>query len=464
MPARILIIDDEESMCNFMEIMLAKEGYQVDSTTSAINGITNLKENNYDLVITDLNMPEMNGIEVLKEIRQFKKDQDLIVMTAYASVDTAIEAMKQGASDYITKPFKVDEVKLLVEKNISRRQLKNENSHLKRQLQGEHSFDNFLGASEPIVKLKALAQRIAGSDSTVLIRGESGTGKDLIAKAIHHASPRCSGPFITINCGAIPETLLESELFGYRKGAFTGAIKDKDGLFKVADGGTFFLDEIGNTSVNLQIKLLRVLEEKKITSVGDTKPIDVDVRLIAATNADLEKDVEAGRFRADLFYRLNVIPIYIPSLRERPGDIELLLHTFIRRFCEKNGVPPKKLSLDAANMLISYAWPGNVRELENTIERAVLLNRADTLELIDFPEKLREKSMPKIVSESDPSTPTLESIERAYIHYVMSQTEGKKAKAAKILGIDASTLYRKIERYNLKEFLSKQDKEGKEEE
>ncbi|MCK4461528.1 MAG: sigma-54-dependent Fis family transcriptional regulator [candidate division Zixibacteria bacterium] len=451
MPTKILVIDDEESMCNFMEIMLAKEGYNVDTVLSGCDGVSLLKEKNYDLVIADLNMPEMSGIDVLKQIRSFKREQDLVVMTAYASVETAIEAMKHGAADYITKPFKVDEIKLTIEKIITRRQLQHENKTLKKQLQSDNSFDNFVGASEAVAKLKNLARRIASSDSTVLVRGESGTGKDLIAKAIHHHSPRCGGPFITINCAALPEQLLESELFGHKKGSFTGAIRDKEGLFKAADGGTFFLDEIGNTSLAIQVKLLRVLEDKTITPVGEIKSIEVDVRLIAATNSDLEEEVSTGRFRADLFYRLNVIPLHIPPLRERDEDIKLLTDYFINKYCGKLNTAPKSITPEATELLMSYHWPGNVRELENTIERAVLLNRTDTIGVADLGEKILSTPPVGVVQETQPATPTLESIEKAYIHYIMSQTDGKKTKAARILGIDTSTLYRKLERYDLKE-------------
>jgi len=451
MPARILVIDDEDSMCNFMEIMLAKQGFAVNVTTSGTAGIELVRNENYDLVIADLNMPEMTGIEVLKEVRAFKASQEFIVMTAFASVDTAIEAMKEGAADYITKPFRVDEIMLVIEKSINRRKLLDENTTLKKQLQGDNSFDNFIGRSEPMAKVKKLARRIAGSDSTVLIRGESGTGKDLVARAVHSLSPRCGGPFVTINCAALPESLLESELFGHVKGSFTGAIKDKDGLFKVAGGGTFFLDEIGNTSLAIQVKLLRVLEDKKITPVGSTKPIDIDVRLIAATNSDLEGDVQSGRFRADLFYRLNVIPIEIPPLRERMEDLPLLVDYFISRYCEKSGIQSKTISTEAMEILRSYSWPGNVRELENIIERAILLNRTDELEMADIPDKLTRREAVSVVQDNDPATPTLESIEKAYIHFVMSQTDGKKSEAARILGIDTSTLYRKIQRYDLKQ-------------
>lgn len=463
MAARILVIDDEESMCNFMEIMLAKEGYTVDTAISGRDGLSLLHDKDYDLVITDLNMPEMTGIDVLKEVRAFKDDQDLIVMTAFASVDSAIEAMKQGAVDYVTKPFKVDVIKMTIDKALSRKRLIAENHALKRRLDEDNSFENFIGVSESVVQLKKLARRIAESDSTVLLRGESGTGKDLIARAIHQHSNRAKGPFITINCAALPETLLESELFGHKKGSFTGAYRDKDGLFKVADGGTFFLDEVGNTSVAIQVKLLRVLEDKKVIPVGDTKPMEVDVRLIAATNADLEEDVKVGRFRADLFYRLNVIPVTIPPLRERTEDIELLAQYFITKYCTKMGASAKTLSDDARQLLRTYPWPGNVRELENTIERAVLLSRSNSLELSDFPDKLREPAAhAAIVQPDQPMNPTLESIEKAYIHFVMSQTDGRKSEAARILGIDTSTLYRKIQRYNLKEFTSARDRGAKE--
>ena len=451
MSGKILVVDDEKSMCDFMEIMLSKEGYEVETTVSGSEAIQRTSSSEYDLIIADLMMPEMSGLELLKKIKKGRPGQDMIVMTAFASVDTAIEAMREGALDYITKPFKVDEIKLVIEKSVSRQKLTEENSRLKQQLKKDFSFSNFIGQSDGIVKLKKLAAKVSAIDSTVLVRGESGTGKDLIAKAIHAASGRASGPFVTINCAALPETLLESELFGYKKGAFTGAIKDKDGLFKMAHGGTFFLDEVGNTSPAIQVKLLRVLEDKIITPVGDTRPIEVDVRLIAATNADLEEDVKGGKFRSDLFYRLNVIPLHIPALRERPDDLQLLADHFIRKYCKRNKVDPKTLSQGALEALNKYNWPGNVRELENCIERAVLFSRGDEIDVDDFPTKIVEGTPQAIVSSEAPETPTLESIEKAYIYYIMNQAKGKKAKAAKLLGIDNSTLYRKLERYKIQE-------------
>jgi two-component system, NtrC family, response regulator PilR len=451
MPGKILVVDDEQSMCDFMEIMLSKEGYEVDTVISPLEAVKITVNRNYDLIIADLMMPEMSGLELLKEIKGRRPELDFIVMTAFASVDTAIEAMKQGALDYISKPFKVDEIKLVIEKSINRKRLKKENEILKKQLKQDFSLENFIGQSAEIIELKKLVQRVSGTDSTVLIRGESGTGKDLIARAIHTSSPRAAGPFVTINCAALPETLLESELFGYKKGSFTGAIKDKEGLFKVADGGTFFLDEVGNISLTIQMKLLRVLEDKIITPVGETKPIEVDVRLIAATNADLEEDVKAGRFRSDLFYRLNVIPVYIPTLRERGDDIPLLVNHFVAKYCRRDGVDLKTVSPEAMQALHKYDWPGNVRELENCIERAVLLCRGEMIEPADFPAKILETKPSSIIAPENPETPTLESIEKAYIYYIMNQAQGKKSKAAEMLGIDSSTLYRKLERYKLGE-------------
>lgn len=449
MSGKVLVVDDEQSMCDFMEIMLSKEGYLVETSVSGSEAIQKATSNNYDLIIADLMMPEISGLELLKKIKKGRPDQDFIVMTAFASVDSAIEAMKEGALDYITKPFKVDEIKLVIEKSISRKKLKAENKILKEQLKRNSSLDNFIGQSEEIISLKELVMKVSATDSTVLIQGESGTGKDLIAKAIHASSVRALGPFVTINCAALPESLLESELFGYKKGAFTGAIKDKQGLFKVADGGTFFLDEVGNTSPGIQMKLLRVLEDKTITPVGDTKPVEVDIRLIAATNSDLEEEVKAGKYRSDLFYRLNVIPIYIPPLRERTEDIPILANHFVSKYCRRNNVELKTLSPEAMEALQKYDWPGNVRELENCIEQAILLSRGESIEISDFRSRITEDRRRSIVSKEVPETPTLESIEKAYIYYIMNQTSGRKSRAAKLLGIDSSTLYRKLQRYSL---------------
>ncbi|MEE9443089.1 MAG: sigma-54 dependent transcriptional regulator [candidate division Zixibacteria bacterium] len=447
MANRIFVVDDEESMCNFMAIMLQKEGYEVETSTNGNDAVKRICDNDYDLVITDMMMPEMSGLELLNQVKDKKEHQDFIVMTAFASVESAIEAMKLGACDYITKPFKIDEIKLAIEKVVSHNIIVGENISLRKQLAQTQGLDSIVGISEPIIRLKELIKQVARADSTVLIRGESGTGKDLVARGLHLISDRSDGRFVSINCAAIPETLLESELFGHGKGAFTGAVKAKEGQFKVADGGTFFLDEIGDTSPSIQAKLLRVLEEKKITPIGETTPISVDVRLITATNANLEQEVKEGRFRADLYYRLNVIPIHIPPLRERADDIPLLIDFFVNKFCRRHGLEKKEIQPEVYSLLSAYFWPGNVRELENTIERAVLLSKDNILAPASFPDNVVTGKQDSLVGPADQKTPPLEFIEKAYIHWVLDQSDGNKSKAAKVLGIDASTLYRKLEKY-----------------
>lgn len=448
MPGKIFVVDDEESMCSFMAIMLRKEGYKVETTQNPRSAVNAICAGSYDLVIADMMMPEMSGLELLTEVKKRKEGQPIIVMTAFASVESAIEAMKLGASDYISKPFQIDAVKLTIEKVISHHRIVDENKTLKKQLGQTRDLENYIGASDSVVKLKELVRQVARVDSTILIRGESGTGKDVLTRAIHGLSSRSGGPFVSINCAAIPETLLESELFGHGKGAFTGAVDQKDGLLKVADGGTFFLDEIGNTSLTIQVKLLRVLEEKKIIPIGETKPVPIDIRLICATNADLEDEVKAGRFRADLFYRLNVIPIIIPPLRERVEDIPLLIDYFVGKFCARHQLPPKEILPEVYNVLGAYSWPGNVRELENTIERAILLTKGDLLTPDSFPESVTSGKPAGLVQANAPTTPTLESIEQAYIFWILDQCGGNKSKAARTLGIDTSTLYRKLGKYD----------------
>ncbi|MEZ5359956.1 MAG: sigma-54 dependent transcriptional regulator [Candidatus Zixiibacteriota bacterium] len=447
MAGKIFIVDDEESMCNFMAIMLQKEGYEVETSTDGRQAIDRICSGSFDLVITDMMMPEMSGLDLLTQVRERKTEQDFIVMTAFASVESAIEAMKRGASDYVTKPFKIDEIKLTIDKVMSHNRIVGENITLRKELAKMEGLDSIIGVSQQVQKLKDLIRQVAKADSTILIRGESGTGKDLVARAIHTLSDRSDGRFVSINCAAIPETLLESELFGHGKGAFTGAIKAKDGHFKAADGGTFFLDEIGDTSQAIQVKLLRVIEEKKITPIGETQPIDVDVRLITATNANLEQEVKEGRFRADLFYRLNVIPISIPPLRERVEDIPILIDFFVDKFCRRHALEKKAVRQEVYNTLSTYSWPGNVRELENTIERAVLLNKDNELIVESFPDNIVKDRQDSLVGLTDHKTPPLEFIEKAYIHWVLDQSGGNKSKAARTLGIDTSTLYRKLEKY-----------------
>lgn len=446
---RILVVDDEESMCNFMEIMLKKEGYQVYATSSAKEAVVRINNEPPDLIIADIMMPEMSGIELLTSTRKKNRDIPFILMTAFASVDSAVDAFKQGAADYITKPFRVDEIRHVIRKIFDGLHMATENAKLKNRLHEIITLDDFIGNSDVVIELKELVRKVALSDATVLILGESGTGKDLIARSIHYHSRRREKPFVAINCGAIPELLLESELFGHKKGSFTGAIQDKDGLFKTADTGVLFLDEIGNLSLTLQVKLLRVLETQEFTPVGSTRPERVDVRLIAATNSNLEEEVKANHFRADLFYRLNVLPINLPSLSERREDIPLLANYFLYKIARKNDSEPKSLSEEAERLISSYGWSGNVRELENTITRAFLLCKGETIESKDFPKQIRETAPAEVVTHDDPVNPTLESIEKAYIFWVLKQTGGNKSKTARILGIDTSTLYRKISRYNL---------------
>ena len=447
---RILVVDDEENLCAFMKLMLAKEGYDVTTTVSATEALELLSDDGMDLVFTDLMMPEMNGLEMVRKLRELRPEMECVVMTAYASVDSAIEALKLGAADYITKPFNLEELKIIVRQLLSRRRMEEENKRLHAELGDRTTLDRFIGTSASVAQLKELVTRVASTESTVLIRGESGTGKELVARSIHSLSSRREAAFVSLNCAALPDTLLESELFGHVKGSFTGAVKDKDGLFKAAAGGTFFLDEIGEASPAIQVKLLRALEEKVITPVGSTSPEDVDVRLLAATNVDLEELVKEGRFRADLYYRLNVIPLFIPPLRDRKDDIPMLVDHFRHRIAERTSSEPKQINQEAMAALLSYGWPGNVRELEHMLERAILFAKGKRVSASDFPEKLRINTPQPVAHDERAATPTLETIEKAYIAWVLQQTGGQKAKAALILGIDSSPLYRKIDRYGLK--------------
>lgn len=453
MSTSILIVDDEQSLCEFMKIMLTREGYDVSFSTSATQAIDLLQKayqgnRKIDLVISDLMMPEMSGIDLLTRARSIDPELDFIVMTAFASVETAIEALKKGAFDYVTKPFKVDEVKIAVKKIEERKKIRNENQALKNQL--KTGFESFITADPRTLKVIDLARKVADSDATVLILGESGVGKEVLARAIHMSGNRSKAPFVSINCGAVPETLLESELFGHVKGAFSGAIRDKDGLFAVADTGTLFLDEIGETSPAIQVKLLRALEEKIVLPVGATKGRTVDVRIIAATNAELETMVQKGRFRPDLYYRLNVFPFTIPPLRERVGDIPILANYFVKRHCAKLEIPEKELTAESIELLRQYSWPGNVRQLENVLERAVIMAKGKYIQPADMPDLNGGSDRLPSISLSSGHLPELETIEKAYIFYVLAECGWQKSKAAKLLGIDVSTLYRKIERFNLK--------------
>jgi len=448
---RILVVDDEKSMCQFLSIMLRKEGYDITTVSTGKKAIEEVQSHRYDVVLTDIKMAGMDGIEVLKEIKKYDPALPVVIMTAYASQKTAIEAVNQGAFHYLIKHAKNEEIKMVVRNALDMKRVRTENSILKKQLRRTGDLKTIIGKSEEMQKIFRLVDKVADTESTVLIYGESGTGKELIARAIHYGSSRSDGPFVSINCGALPESLLESELFGHVKGSFTGAIKDKEGLFKVAQGGTFFLDEIGETSPTIQVKLLRVLQEREVIPVGGTNPINVDVRLVAATNADLEKAIKNDRFRADLYYRLNVIPIHLPPLRKRRDDVPLLVNHFLNKYNETR--PPEKqkgIAKEAMEALVSYDWAGNVRELENVIERAVILEETHEITLDALPDKIRFRENARaqhlIV---DRAQVTLEELEREYLIKVLADTNWQKKKASAILGINASTLYRKIQRYGL---------------
>lgn len=376
---KILVVDDEENICEFLSILLKREGYTVETDQDAKLALKKLEVFYPDIVITDIKMPEMDGLTLLSKIKGIKSDTLVILITAYASLESAIEAVKRDAFDYLTKPFKIDDIKIAVKRAVEHINLRKENIRLRQELKKIKFEDEIIGESPIFKDVLELAKKVSGTDSTILISGESGTGKEVIAHLIHKMSPRKDFPFITVSCGALPETILASELFGHLKGSFTGAIRDKQGLFKAADGGTLFLDEIGIASPKIQIGLLRAIEERKITPVGSTTPIKVDVRLITATNIDLEERIKNGEFRKDLFFRLSVIPIKLPPLRKRRDDIPILTYYFLKKHCQRHRMSLKNLSKEAMKLLIDYEWPGNVRELENTVERTVVLSDSQTI-------------------------------------------------------------------------------------
>jgi DNA-binding NtrC family response regulator len=447
---RVLIVDDEKSMCQFLSIMLRKEGYQITTVNNGKKALDQIENTKFDLIITDIKMSGMDGIELLSEIKKVDQFVPVIIMTAYASQKTAIDAVNNGAFHYLIKHAKNDEIKMVIRNALDMKRVRAENTLLKRQLKKSSGIKTIIGKREEIQKVFTLVDKVADTDSTILICGESGTGKELIARAIHFRSNRANNPFVSINCGALPENLLESELFGHVKGSFTGAIRDKDGLFKVAQGGTFFLDEVGETSPTIQVKLLRVLQEREIIPVGGTNPIKVDVRLIADTNADLEKAVNQERFRADLYYRLNVIPVFLPPLRRRKDDIPLLVTHFLNKFNDGlRAEAQKTISKQSLEVLINYSWPGNVRELENVIERAVILEDSSEITVESLPDKLRQRERSQQSLITDRAEVTLEELEKEYLLKVLEDTNWQKKRASTILGINASTLYRKIQRYGL---------------
>jgi DNA-binding NtrC family response regulator len=452
---RILVVDDEESMCQYLSILLQKEGYEVQTVNSGAAALKVIESDPVDVVMTDIQMPKMDGIQLLKGIKGLDPTTPVIIMTAYASEQSAIDAVNLGAFSYMQKHCKNDEIKMIVRNALALRKAKSENIALKKELTRNKSRKSIIGQSVRMRSVYKMVDKIAATTATILINGESGTGKELIAQSIHQRSDRSRGPFVAINCGAIPETLLESQLFGHVKGAFTGADRDHDGFCRQAEGGTIFLDEIGETPHAIQVKLLRLLQEREIYPVGSSSPLKVNVRVVAATNRDLDQEVAVGNFRTDLYYRLNVIPINLPALRERSEDVPLLVDHFLKR-CSPDIYKGNLGSLidDAAlRALQAYDWPGNVRELENVIERASIIREADRITVKDLPSFISAGKS----GESSGSNlavgglVTLDELEKAHILAVLESTSGARKQTSEILGINASTLYRKLKKYGLQD-------------
>ncbi len=441
----ILVVDDDQDMRALLCDELSERGYRVGAASNGRDALKKLGEEDYTVLLTDLRMQGMQGLELLSEAKRDYPGTNVIIMTGFGSVESAIEAMKQGAYDYVTKPVKNEELALVVEKAVRDALLRREVQQLRRAVREDFSFHHILGKSKPMRQVFDLIRRVADSQTNVLITGESGTGKELAAKAIHFNSDRRSGPFVPVNCAAIPEALLESELFGHLKGSFTDAKGDKRGLFEEAHGGTLFLDEISELPVMLQAKLLRAIQEKEIRRVGSTKAVAVDVRIIAATNLSLTDEVKAKRFREDLYYRLNVIEIRMPPLRERREDIPLLVDAFLKKCAEANRKAVKGIGESALALLMDYPWPGNVRELENVIERAVTLARGERVLPEDLPPAVHgSRGDKKVIDDAADRTLPLEEVEKEYILRILDKTGGNKYQAAQLLGIDRKTLYRKL--------------------
>jgi two-component system response regulator PilR (NtrC family) len=456
--ASILVVDDEPGIREFLQIMLEREGYEVSCAANGSEAIARFRKKRYDVVLADVRMPKVNGFQVLTKIKELSSETKVVMITAYASYETAVESMKEGAYDYITKPFNVDEVKITVKNALQKREAIGEVIHKKKGKGKVERFEGMVSNSPEMLKVFDLIPRAGSSKASVLITGESGTGKELVARAIHQNSPRREQPFITINCGGVPDQLLESELFGYKKGSFTGAITDKIGLFEAADKGTIFLDEIGDLPLPLQVKLLRVAQERSFKPVGGTKEISVDVRIISATNIDLEEKVIKGEFREDLFYRLNVIQVKIPPLRERKTDIPFLAHYFLEKYSQESGKEIRNISSYALKVLFDYTFPGNVRELENIVERSVALETSniilpESLTLSRFKKEKKGNSM--VEADIPPEGISLEEevgkLEKRLLLKALQRTNGEMKKAAKLLNIPYRSIRYRLEKYGIKE-------------
>lgn len=455
MRARILIVDDEQSMREFLEIFFRRQDYDVATAASVDEALAEIESKDFDLVISDIQMPGRTGIELLKILRKDFPDILVIMITAFGTTETAIEAMKDGAYDYITKPFKVDEIRLVVEKALEKKTLYSENRRLRKELQTQKRERALIGNSPKMLRTLDLIQQVASTKTNVLITGASGTGKELVARAVHDQSDRRDGPFVAINCAAIPENLLESELFGHVKGAFTNAVSHREGRFAAADGGTIFLDEIGDMSPSLQVKLLRVLQERTFEPVGSSRSQTVDVRVIAATNQNLEEAIRKGRFREDLFYRLNVIPIEIPPLRERKEDIPLLIHHFLDKMNTEKGRSISGITPQAMALLTDYDWPGNVRELENLIERLCVLRDHGAIDVADLPKPFHRQAptaevlAPKLPLAGLDFREVVNRFESDLIQQALKRTKGNKNQAAQLLGLNRTTLLEKMKKKGL---------------
>jgi two-component system response regulator AtoC len=449
---RVLVVDDEENIRLVLRTLLKKHGYEVEVADSGESALALVDTFGPDVILTDVRMPKMGGLDLLATLKAKQNAATVIVMSAYGNVDLALEAMKAGAYDYVGKPFKPDEIVLALRKAEERESLRRENRALKEHIRSEHQFESILAKSPAMSEIFRTITKIAEFKTTVLISGESGVGKELVARALHSRSNRGNAPFVAINCGAIPENLLESELFGHKRGAFTDASSDRRGLFEEATGGTLFLDEIGELPLNLQVKLLRVLQEESIRRLGDAKDIKVDVRIIAATHRDLTAEVKAGRFREDLFYRVNVLPIAIPPLRARREDISLLIDHFVARNNARLGTQTRGLTHEARKLLLEYAWPGNVRELENTIERAMVLSEAEVLDTPDLPERIRDALDPvqvQLATGELSIKKTTFVVEEILIRRALTKTKGNRTRAAEILEISHRALLYKIKGYKI---------------
>jgi DNA-binding NtrC family response regulator len=444
----VLVVDDEAGILETIRILLKNEGFDAHTALGGKAALDQLAVLQPEIVLTDVRMPGVTGLEVLSAARAHDPELPVILMTAQASLQSAVEAVNQGAFYYLNKPFRNDDLLALLQRAVEHRRLRLENRTLKAEIRRRSSGDRPLGKSATWIEVLRVAETVAPTESIVLLQGESGTGKEVVARYLHEISGRSSGPFLSINCGALPESLLESELFGHVRGSFTGAHRDKTGLFAAAAGGTFFLDEVGEMSPATQVKLLRVLQQREVIPVGATEAIPIETRLLAATNRDLEEEIRRGNFRSDLYYRLNVISLHLPPLRERKDDIPLLADHFLRNVAASRSDAVKVLSPAALSVLQAYDWPGNVRELENALERAALLTAGGSIEAGALPERIVEPRAEPLVGGQAPTNPTLDTIERAYVEWVLQQEGGNKTRTAEVLGIDPSTLYRKLARYN----------------